>query len=160
MGMLGPFLGRPRPGLSTDAAAAGDRDAVSISRRISAELRRLMETASLSPAAAASVDKPGRGRPRKGPSIPIDEIEQEINDIRKELSDLKLEGKTMEVSERIQIVRTRAALIERVLGMKERVADVKQFHAFVTTVINIMETELPAKGRDTIIEQLRQYAEK
>jgi hypothetical protein len=99
------------------------------------------------------------GRPSSAPTIPIDEVEREVNEIRKELADLKIDGQTMETSDRIQVIKTRAALIERVIGMKERIADVKRFHSFVTTVIGIMEQHLPAKDRDAVMEELKQHVE-
>lgn len=108
------------------------------------------------------VNKPVRGkvgRPSKGPTIPMSEVEKEIDEIRQELATLKVDGQTMETSDRIQVLKTRAALVERILGMKERVSDVKRFHSFVQTVISIMEEELDPKSRDRVIEELKQYAE-
>lgn len=107
-------------------------------------------------------DKPTKGkvgRPTKGPIIPLSDVEKEIDEIRKELNTLKIDGQTMETSDRIQVIKTRAALIERILGMKERISDVKRFHAFVQTVINIMDTELEPKSRERILQDLKKYSE-
>lgn len=124
-------------------------------------IRRILEVCSTDRIAVATV-RPERGkvgRPAKGPSIPIDEVEREVDEIRKELADLKVDGQTMETSDRIQVIKTRAALIERVIGMKERIADVKRYHSFVQTVISIMEQHLSPKERDAVMEELRVYVE-
>lgn len=99
------------------------------------------------------------GRPSHQPTIPLEEVEREIDEIRKELADLKIDGQTMDTSDRIQVIKTRAALIERVLGMKERIGGVKQFNSFVQTVISIMQDYIDAKDRESLIGELKQYVE-
>lgn len=126
-----------------------------------ANVKRIIEvcTAAESASGAKRPERGKVGRPSKGPSIPIDEVEREVDEIRKELADLKVDGQTMETSDRIQVIKTRAALIERVIGMKERIADVKRFHSFVQTVIGIMEQHLSPKERDAVMEELKAYVE-
>lgn len=124
-------------------------------------IRRILEVGGLDPIAQATV-RPERGkvgRPSKAPSIPISEVEAEIDEIRKELGTLKIDGQTMETSDRIQVIKTRAALIERILGMKERVADVKRFHSFVTVVIGIIEDHVPVQSREELLTELKSYVE-
>ena len=99
------------------------------------------------------------GRPTKQIAIPLDEVEREIDEIRKELADLKIDGRTMETSDRIQVIKTRAALIERVLAMKERIGGVKEFNSFVTNVIGIMQDHIDPANRETLIMELKRYAE-
>jgi len=114
------------------------------------------------PDITADISTPTRGkvgRPTKGPSIPMDEVEREVDEIRKELADLKIEGQVMEIADRIQVIKTRAALIERVIGMKERTADVKRYHSFVKQVIGIMEEHLPPKEREAVVAELKEYVE-
>jgi hypothetical protein len=126
-----------------------------------ANIRRIIEACESSPLAIATV-RPERGkvgRPAKGPTIPMDEVEREVDEIRKELADLKIEGQTMETSDRIQVIKTRAALIERVIGMKERVADVKRIHSFIATVVGMMEEHLNPKERDVLMKELKNYVE-
>lgn len=125
-------------------------------------IKRILEVCSTIGQYAVERGPPARGkvgRPTKGPSIPIDEVEREVDEIRKELADLKVDGQTMETSDRIQVIKTRAALIERVIGMKERIADVKRYHSFVQTVIGIMEQHLSPKERETVLEELKQHVE-
>jgi hypothetical protein len=124
-------------------------------------IRRVIQVSDgVSEIARATVPARGKvGRPTKGPAIPLDEVETEVNEIRQELASLKIDGQTMETSDRIQVIKTRAALIERVISMKERIADVKRFHDFVRVVVGIMEEHLDPKIRDSVMEELKGYVE-
>lgn len=124
-------------------------------------IRRILAVGGLDAIVHATI-RPERGkvgRPSKAPSIPISEVEKEIDEIRQELGTLKIDGQTMETSDRIQVIKTRAALIERILGMKERIADVKRFHSFVTVVIGIIEEHVPVENREQLLMELKSYVE-
>lgn len=124
-------------------------------------IKRILEVSGADPIAQATL-RPERGkvgRPSKAPSIPISEVEKEIDEIRQELGTLKIDGQSMETSDRIQVIKTRAALIERILGMKERVADVKRFHSFVTVVLGIIEEHVPVENREQLLTELKSYVE-
>jgi hypothetical protein len=123
-------------------------------------IRRLIDAVPSGRAPDADAPTRGKvGRPTKGPIIPMDEVEAEIDEIRKELASLKIEGTVMETSDRIQVIKTRAALIERVIGMKERTADLKRYHNFVRVVIDIMEQHLSPKERESVMKELKHYEE-
>lgn len=116
------------------------------------------------PPAVASLGVAGEprgqvGAPKKGPILPISELEKEFEDLRKEIQELKADAKGLEPNEKIQIVKTRAALVEKILSMKERITNVKKTQNFIAVVMQILEDELPQEARLRVIEKLEPYAE-
>ena len=99
------------------------------------------------------------GAPKKGPALPMSELEKEFNELRQEITTLKTDAKGLEPHERIQVVKTRAALIEKIIAMKERIINMKEIQAFKATVIQIMEDELPQESRLRVLEKLEHFAE-
>mgnify|MGYP003453082013 CR=1 FL=1 len=88
----------------------------------------------------------------------IMELEKEFNDLREEIRQLKLDAKGLEPHERIQVVKTRAALVEKILSMKERIESIKKQQDFISTVLQLMEDELPQDLRLRVIEKLEPFA--
>ena len=112
--------------------------------------------------AATVVSGPERkqvGAPKKGPVLPMDEVENEFNELRKEIQELKADAKGLEPNEKIQIVKTRAALIEKVIAMKERINDMRRNTRVIATVMAILEDEVPQENRLRVIEKLQAFAE-
>lgn len=99
------------------------------------------------------------GRPKKGPVIPMDELEKEFQDLRTEINSLKTDAKGLEPHERIQVVKTRAALIEKIIQMKERINNMKRNDKFIATVLQLMEDEVPQEVRLRVIDKLAEFAE-
>lgn len=99
------------------------------------------------------------GAPKKGPVIPMDELEKEFNELRAELTTLKTDAKGLEPHEKIQVIKTRAALIEKILSMKERIHNINRSIRFTATVIEIMGDELPQESRLRVLEKLKPFAE-
>jgi len=85
------------------------------------QTRELLKSFFPDPVVAATIEggeeKGKVGRPKKGPVIPMSELEGEFDDLRKEIQSLKTDAKGLEPHERIQVVKTRAALIEKILSM-------------------------------------------
>lgn len=99
------------------------------------------------------------GRKKKGPAIPMDELEREFDDLRKEIQTLKADAKGMEPHERLQVVKTRAALIEKILSMKERIGNINRVDKFMALVISVIEDELPQESRLRVIDKFAEYKE-
>lgn len=99
------------------------------------------------------------GAPRKGPVIPMGELEQEFQDLRTEINSLKSDAKGLEPHERIQVVKTRAALIEKIISMKERINNLNRNTKFIATVIGLIEDELDQDARLRIIDKLAPFAD-
>lgn len=99
------------------------------------------------------------GRPKKGPAIPMEELEREFDDLRKEIQQLKTDAKGMEPHEKIQVIKTRAALIEKILSMKERIGNINKVDKFMALVIEVMEEELPQESRLRVIEKFDEFRE-
>lgn len=99
------------------------------------------------------------GRPKKGPILPMSELETEFNDLRKEIQELKADAKGLEPNEKIQVVKTRAALVERILSMKERITNINQMNKFTALVIQVLEDELPQEARLRVIAKFAEYKE-
>ena len=99
------------------------------------------------------------GRPKKGPLLPMSELEGEFNDLRKEIQSLKTDAKGLEPHERIQVVKTRAALIEKILSMKERIGNINKVNKFTALVIQVMEDELPQESRLRVIGKFEEFKE-
>jgi hypothetical protein len=104
-------------------------------------------------------EKGKAGRPKKGPAIPMGELEREFDDLRKEIQSLKTDAKGLEPHERIQVVKTRAALIEKILSMKERIGNINKVDRFMALVIQILEDELPQESRLRVLDKLEIYRE-
>lgn len=99
------------------------------------------------------------GRPRKAPVLPMSEVEKELNELREEIRQLKTDAAGLEPNERIQIVKTRAALIEKIIGMKERITNINKMHKFTSSVIQVMEDELPQESRLRVIAKFEEFKE-
>lgn len=104
-------------------------------------------------------EKVGRGAPRKGPVLPIEEVEAEYADLRKDLQSLKTDAKGLEPNEQIQVIKTRAALMEKMISLKERLNDMRRNTKFIATVMQIIEDELPQESRLRVIEKLQPFTE-
>lgn len=124
--------------------------------------RELLKSLIPDPIVEATLGKAGEergavGRPKKGPVLPMAELEKEFNDLRTEIQELKTDAKGLEPNEKIQVVKTRAALVERILAMKERILNMNRMSKFIATVIQILEDELPQDSRLRVIAKLEEY---